>query len=181
MSKYTKQLKLSAIQAFLERGNGYRAIANQFQIDPALLRRWVDAYRLHGEASLQIQGKDHRSEFKLSVLEHMWRDKLSLRQTAAFFNLGNSSQIGTWQSRYYSGGIEALATRKKGPYSVMPKPPSKPVKPSDDVPVSDEDLSHAQLLEKLRWAQMEIAYLKKLKELREEKARQKQAGKKRPG
>jgi len=181
MSKYTKQFKLSAIQAFLERGSGYRTIANQFQIDPALLRRWVDAYRLHGEASLQTHGKDYRPEFKMSVLERMWRGKLSLRQTAAFFNLGNSSQIGTWQSRYYSGGIEALATRKKGPYSVMPKPPLKPLKPSNDLPVNDEELSHAQLLEKLRWAQMEIAYLKKLKELREEKARQKQAGKKKPG
>lgn len=181
MSKYTKQFKLSAIHALLERGGGFRFIANQFQIDPSLLRRWVQAYRLHGEASLECRGSHHSLEFKLSVLERMRRDKLSLRQTAAIFNLGNSSQIGTWQSRYYSDGIKALATGKKGPYNIMPKPPSKPSRPTDAPLVNDEDLSHAELLEKLRWAQMEIAYLKKLKELREEKARLKQAGKKKPG
>ncbi|RRV73647.1 transposase, partial [Pseudomonas sp. p99-361] len=32
MSKYTRQFKLSAIQAFLQRGIGYRFIAAQFQM-----------------------------------------------------------------------------------------------------------------------------------------------------
>lgn len=178
MSKYTRQFKLSVIQAYLKRGSGFRSIAARFNMDPALLRRWVHAYRLHGDASLQVRGKDHSPDFKVSVLERMWRDRLSLRQTAAIFNLSSSTQIATWESRYYSGGIKALATGKKGPYTVMRKPPAKPV---EALPVNDEDLSHAQLLEKLRWAQMEIAYLKKLKELREEKARQKEAEKKKPG
>ncbi|WP_369124882.1 hypothetical protein [Pseudomonas sp. RTB3] len=34
----------------------------------------------------------------------MWREKLSFRQTAVVFNLGNSTQVGRWQQRYYSGG-----------------------------------------------------------------------------
>ncbi len=140
------------------------------------------SYRLHGDASLAVRGKDHTPEFKLSVLQRMWADRLSLRQTAALFNLGSSTQIGIWQAQHYSGGIDALKTAKKGPYSLMPKPPVTPTaNPSDAAPVKDEDLSHAELLAKLRHAQMEIAYLKKLKELREEKARQLQAGKKKPG
>lgn len=175
MSKYTQQFKLSAITAFLQRGSGYRFIAAQFQMDPSLLRRWVEAFRLHGEASLQVRGKHHSPAFKLSVLERLWRDKLSFRQAAAIFNLGNSSQVGTWQSQYYSGGITALATGQKGPRTAMPKPPAKP---TETVPVNDEDLSYDELLAKFRHAQMEIAYLKKLKELREEKARLTQAKKK---
>ncbi|NOP56057.1 hypothetical protein G9P63_29455, partial [Klebsiella pneumoniae] len=54
--------------------------------------------------------------------------------------------------------------------------PSTP--PASTSPKSEEELSYAELLAKLRHAEMEIAYLKKLKELREEKARQKRAGKK---
>jgi transposase-like protein len=52
MGKYSKQFKLSAITVFLERGKGFRHIAAQFQMAPTLLRRWVAAYALHGEAYL---------------------------------------------------------------------------------------------------------------------------------
>ncbi|NMY82284.1 transposase, partial [Pseudomonas rhodesiae] len=68
MSKYTTQFKLSAITAFLERGRGFRRIAAQFQMDPTLLRRWVEAYRLHGEASLSSAGGRYSALFKFSVL-----------------------------------------------------------------------------------------------------------------
>ncbi|WP_207059812.1 transposase, partial [Pseudomonas parafulva] len=43
MRRYSKQFKLSAIQAFLDRGYGFRHVAAQFQMDPTLLRRWVAA------------------------------------------------------------------------------------------------------------------------------------------
>lgn len=97
MSKYTTQFKLSAITSFLERGSGFRYIASQLQMDPTLLRRWVDAYRIHGEASLSTRSKDYSLEFKLTVLQRMWRESLSMRRVAALFNLGNSSQVGRWQ------------------------------------------------------------------------------------
>ncbi|MDN6863509.1 transposase, partial [Pseudomonas rhodesiae] len=97
MSKYTTQFKLSAITAFLERGRGFRRIAAQFQMDPTLLRRWVEAYRLHGEASLSSAGGRYSALFKFSVLQRMWRDSLSLRRAAALFNLGDSTQVGRWQ------------------------------------------------------------------------------------
>lgn len=174
MSKYTKNFKHSVILAFLQRGSGYRLIASQFQMDPSLLRRWVQAYRIHGEASLTRLPRDFSPAFKLSVLKRMWQDKLSLRQVAAIFNMTHSSQIGIWQAQYYSGGIEALTAGKKGLRTVMTKPPAQPTNPTV---TSDEELSHAELLAKLRYAEMEIAYLKKLKELREEKARQRKAGK----
>jgi transposase len=178
MGKYSKQFKLSAITAFRERGGGLRHIAAQFQMDPTLLRRWVAAYQLHGEVSLQERrGVVYSPEFKLSVLQRMWRDQLSFRQAAAIFNLGSSTQVGIWQNQYYSGGFEALGSGKKGPCAAMPKPPAKPSEPS---PTNDEDLSHAELLVKLRKLQVENAWLKKLKEYREEKKRQEKAAGKKP-
>lgn len=178
MGKYTKQFKLSVINAFLERGGGFRHIADRFQIDPTLLRRWVAAYQLHGEASLQRRREIHPPEFKLSVLQRMWRDQLSFRQVAALFNLGSSTQVGIWQGQYYSGGYEALQSGKKGQSIAMPLPPAKPPESSS---THDEDLSHAELLSKLRKLQVENAWLKKLKEYREEKKRQEKGTRKKPG
>lgn len=175
MNRYSKQFKLSAINAFLERGSGFRYVAEQFQMDPTLLRRWVEAYQIHGAVSLQRRPRHFTPDFKLSVLQRLWSDQLSFRQAAVIFNLGNSTQVGIWQDQYYSGGFEALASGRKGAYIAMPKPPAKP---PESAPVNDEDLSHAELLVKLRKLQVENAVLKKLKELREEKKRQEQAAKK---
>ncbi|MGR2707360.1 IS3 family transposase [Pseudomonas sp. AU10] len=161
MSKYTTQFKLSAITTFLEQGRGFRRIAAQFQMDPTLLRRWVEAYRLHGEACLSRTGERYSPLFKFSVLQRMWRDSLSLRRTAALFNLGNSSQVGRWQQQYYSGGIEALESGKKGSITAMPKPPSKPRKTT--TPLTDAQLAHKALLDELQYLRMENAYLKKLR------------------
>lgn len=145
-------------------------------MDPTLLRRWVEAFRLHGDASLQVRSQGYSPEFKLSVLQRMWQDNLSLRRVAALFNLGNSTQVGRWQQQYYSGGIEALAAGK-GLNTAMTVPPEK----SEPPLTSDEDLSHAELLVKLRKLQVENAWLKKLKEYREEKKRQEKGSKKKPG
>lgn len=175
MSKYSSQFKLSAITAYLERGYGFRFVAELFQMDPTLLRRWVEAYQLHGEASLQRRPRHFGPDFKFTVLQRLWSDQLSFRQAAVIFNLGNSTQVGIWQEQYYSGGFEALASGHKGARIVMPKPPAKP---PESAPVNDEDLSHAELLVKLRKLQVENAVLKKLKELREEKKRQELAAKK---
>jgi transposase len=177
MGKYSKQFKLSAINAYLERGQGFRHVAAQLQMDPTLLRRWVAAYELHDEASLLGRVKEHSPEFKLSVLQHMEREKLSFRQTAAVFNLGSSTQIGRWQQQYYSGGIEALTSGKKGPRNVMPKLPAKPRKP---VLLTDEERAHKELLDELQFLRMENAYLKKLKVLGEEAIRRDKEAKKKP-
>lgn len=94
MSKYTTQFKLSAITVFLERGRGFRHIAAQFQMDPTLLRRWGEAYRLHVEARLILAGERYSALFKFSVLQRMWLDSLSLHRAAAPFNLSDSTPSG---------------------------------------------------------------------------------------
>ncbi|WP_085985485.1 IS3 family transposase [Pseudomonas putida] len=159
MSKYSKQFKLSAIQAFLDRGRGFRHIAAQFQIDPTLLRRWVEAYRVHGEASLNKPGGHYSVEFKLGVIHRKLRDNLSLRATAALFNLGNSTLVRRWQEQYYSGGSQSLSNRKEMLVTAMRKAPRKPVETASK-PI--EELTRAELLERLAMLEVENAYLKKL-------------------
>lgn len=177
MSKYSKQFKLSAIEAFLDRGQGFRHIAAQFQIDPTLLRRWVEAYRVHGEASLEKPGGQYSVEFKLNVIHRKLRENLSFRATAALFNLGNSTLVRSWEEQYYSGGRQSLSPRKEMLVTTMRKAPRKPV---ETVSKPIEELTRAELLERLAQLEVENAYLKKLEELDEERARLKTTRKK-PG
>ena len=177
MTNYSKQFKLSAIEAFLKRGRGFRHVANQFQIDPTLLRRWVVAYQQHGRSSLERRHQRHSAEFKITVLHRMLNDRLSQRAAAALFNLGNSSQLGRWLRQYYSDGLANQLSVEKSSTRTMPKSSAKSSKPAA---VRNEDLSPKELLEKVRMLEAENAYLKKLEELEEAKLRQTRAARKKP-
>lgn len=167
MSKYSDQFKLTAVQAYLEGVDGFRKVAQRFSVDFSLLRRWVSSYRKHGCFSLRKSGQRYSIAFKHSVLEHMHKHRLSLRQTAAHFGLGQSSQVGIWALQHYSNDPVSAVTKRGKPAAMSKKPyPTKPVT-SDDT-----DKSREQLMAELEYMRMENAYLKKLEELQEQKRRQ---------
>lgn len=169
MGKYSEQFKRSAVQAYLDGQSGYRTVAKEVGMDCSQLRRWVADYRLRGDTIFQkLPKRDYSEQFKQSVVQHMRANSLSYRETAALFGLGQSSQVGKWNEQYYSGGLEALASHKKGNCGVMPKPPRKAL---DQVPVTDDSKTREQLLAELDYLRMEVDYLKKLRALREEKER----------
>jgi transposase len=158
MVKYTKQIKLAVIQQYLNGQLGFHRLAAQVGISTKLIRRWVGAYRLHGDKSFERRQAHYGVEVKLSVLQHMWENGLSINQTAAVFNIPNPDSIRTWAKRYGEGGSEALG-RNKTTAPDMPAPVSKP----DDEPV--RELTREELLKRVEWLEMEVLVLKKLKAL----------------
>ena len=165
MSKYSDQFKLTAVQAYLEGPCGFRTIARQFAVDVSLLRRWVSIYQQHGCIKPRTQGQHYSPEFKRSVLEYMCKHRLSLRQTATHFGLGQSSQVGNWARQHYSSGITPNTRKRK--VVAMPKKPY-PLKPVSD---DDSQKTREQLLAELEYLRMENACLKKLEELKEQNRR----------
>lgn len=162
MSKYSEQFKLKAVNDFLAGGTSYRAVADQHGVEFGMLRRWVAGYQQHGaDALLKKPRRQHTQDFKLSVLQRMWRDQLSYRETTALFDLRNACHVGIWERQYYSGGIEALSSRQPGRPAKMPKLPPKPTA----APVEGDLPSREQLLAEVEYLRMENAYLKKLKAL----------------
>ena len=161
MSKYSDQFKLTAVQAYLEDGKGFRTVAQRFAVDFSLLRRWVCAFQKHGQFSLRKPGQRYSATYKRSVLEYMHKHQLSSRQTAAHFGLGQSSQIGIWARQHYSGSLALPIPKRKKPTAMSKKP--YPIKPTTS---DDTDKSRDQLLAELEWLRMENAYLKKLEELK---------------
>ena len=123
-----------------------------------MVRRWVCACRLHGRKGLRKKSTHYSQQFKLSVLQHMWRSKLSFNQTAAAFDIRSWASVGMWERQYHSGGVDALAPRSRGRVKKMPQSPSsKPVELT-----TDDQRTREQLLKENDYLRAELAYLKKL-------------------
>lgn len=162
MVKYTEEIKLRVVQQYLDGQLGYHRLSAQQGIPAVFIRRWVDAYRLHGDAAFRRRQEHYSPEFKLSVLQHMWDNALSINQTAAVFNIPNPDSIRTWAKRYDEGGSEALGRIQA---AVVDMPAR--VTPPDDRPV--QELTREELLKRVEYLQMEVAVLKKLEALAQAK------------
>jgi transposase len=162
MVKYTKRAKLKVIKQYLDGQLGYHRLSAQVGIPAFTIRRWVDAYRLHGDKSF-VRRRDHYpAEFKLSVLQYMWDNSTTINQTAAVFNIPHPDSIRTWAKRFDEGGSEALGRMET---AVLKMP--KRLTPPDDRPV--QELTREELLGRVEYLQMEVAVLKKLEALTQKK------------
>ncbi|ASP73264.1 helix-turn-helix domain-containing protein [Sinorhizobium meliloti] len=83
-------------------------------------------------AGLSKKFSSYDAEFKLSVVKRMWEDGLSYRQTAALFNIRNAGCLSDWERRYETGGIDALAPRRRGRPRTEPPLPKQPQAPQND-------------------------------------------------
>ncbi len=162
MGKYTRQTKLKVIKEYLNGHLGYRRLSAKLGISAYTIRRWVDAYRLHGDKSFERRHIRYPAEFKLSVLQHMWDNGATINQAAAFFNIPHSDSIRTWAKRYNEGGSEALGRVQTAASDMATRLP-----PHDDKPA--HELTREELLKRVEYLQMEVAVLKKLEALTQAK------------
>lgn len=170
MTKYSEQFKLDVVQDYLVDGSGgLRAVAQRHGLPSHFtVRKWVLAYQLHGDAGLSKKLSQYSAEFKLSVLQHMWDNQLSITQAAARFDIRHHAVVGIWERAYRDGGVGALASRPRG----KPKSMATSI-PKPDSPPDDDNRSREELLAEVNQLRMELAYLKKLDALVQ--ARKKQA------
>ena len=159
MAKYSPSFKREVVDAYLEGSAGFKVIAARFNLHKKLVEVWVAHFRQEGQAGLDRQRSQFTAEFKLQVLEHMWREELSYGQTQALFGIRNKTGVATWEREYNEGGIEALKPRPKGRQPAMPKPEPPPVPPAS---IPDRNATHEELLKENAYLRAEVAYLKKL-------------------
>ncbi len=159
MSKYTEQFKHMVVQEYLSGGGGYQALSQRHGVaNRSSIERWVTAFRLHGDAGLSKKQR-HRygADFKLSVLQHMWENRLSITQTAASFDIRRYSTVGEWERTYRDGGVEALTPAPTRRVKKIPIPTTTPA-----IPAGTDTRSREELRAELAHLRMEVAYLKKL-------------------
>ncbi|TCP62151.1 transposase [Baia soyae] len=54
MTKYSLEVKLNAIQDYLDGVESYEGIAKKHQVNLTLLKQWVNKYKRHGDEAFQI-------------------------------------------------------------------------------------------------------------------------------
>ena len=154
---FTTEFKLEVVKRYLEGKEGLRLLAREYHVDRADIQKWRDAYLQHGIAGLENRHGTYTGEFKIAVVEYMHDNGMSLRQTAAFFNIPSKSTIAIWEKIYYEQGKEALLEEHRGKCSKMgTKRPRKP---------KNLNKENAELLAEIERLRMENEYLKKLNAL----------------
>ena len=101
----------------------------------------------------------YKTEFKLNVLSHQDRERLSSRQVAAFYDIRNPNQVVVWRRNLDEGGVDALVNRKQG------RPNMKPERRCPAPPTTVITDSAQALREENERLRAEVAYLKKLQAL----------------
>lgn len=167
MAKYDQATRRKIVDEYLSGSGGFRELAKRHGIGRSTLRRWVAGYRIHGEAGLRKKCSHYDADFKLHVLQYMRSHELSRQQAGVLFDLRDTGAVGKWQRLYDDGGYEALKSRPKGRRPTMTQ--TKPI-PSKDPSQPAEERTHQELLDENEYLRAEVAYLKKLQELRREKA-----------
>ena len=166
MAKYDEDFKIEVAKYYLSARAGARSLAAKYGLDHGTVRHWAERYRQHWEAGLRKKFSHYSASFKLSVLQRMWQEGLSCRQVSALFNLrGGHSVVTIWQRKYHEGGLNALTPKPRGrPKTMTTHKPSKLLSPPNE-----EASSLEQLRKENEYLRTEVAYLKKLRALRQAK------------
>jgi transposase len=158
MRKYETKFKLKVVESFLAGDGGAKLLARLWSVPEEKIRSWVSHYRLHGVAGLQPKRSAYTADFKLHVLAHQDRERLSSRQVAAIYDIRNPNQVVVWRRAFDGGGAAALEGSRKAH-------PMKADKPNSELPDTDSASSTRALREEVERLRAEVAYLKKLEAL----------------
>ncbi|QNK50262.1 helix-turn-helix domain-containing protein [Brevibacterium sp. PAMC23299] len=157
MTKYSLELKLKAVLAYLEGRDSFRTVANQFNISLTPLKQWVAHYKEHGIEGLMSTYTNYDISFKMDVLNYMNDFGVSSTHAAAVYNIASPSTITNWLKQLEEYGVDALETKKKGRPSMKKETKKKPVEGSIEALQAENERLRA-----------ENAYLKKLRALVQE-------------
>lgn len=163
--KHTEQFKLAVVEHYLASAEGYKAVGLHHGVAFSLVKRWVAFYRHHGADGLKPQPHARYStEFKLSVVQHMWDNNLSYAETSVHFNIRAQCCVGIWERSFRDGGTEVPKPTARRTPTTMPDPQTNQ-EPSTEAMPDDQTRPREDLLVELNYLRMENAYLKKLKAL----------------
>lgn len=156
MSKYSYEEKLEAVLRVVEDGMSAKQSGHILGTVETLVRRWVERYRQFGPEGLLMKHGSYDGAFKISVIEYMHANHLSLFQTAVKFGIPTDATVGKWERIYYEEGPEALYRDNRGRSRKMS---------SDKTKKKINKETEEDLISEVQRLRMENEYLKKLQAL----------------
>jgi transposase-like protein len=164
MARRTIEQKLDAISRYENGEESLNSIAKSLNIsNTETVDFWIKKYQKHGLEAFKKSYTIFTLEDKLDILNFMSENGLSSLETAVQFNLPSPGTIRKWRISLRNNDLDALIIKKKG-CPKMKKDNQKQTKKQ----AFDESSFKALQAENERLL-MEIAYLKKLNALVQEK------------
>ncbi len=160
MSKHSYEERLAAVNLVVQEGLSFYEASRISGIARTPIQRWVLLYKQFGPEGLLLKHGTYDGTFKVSVVEYMHENHLSLTQTAAKFGVPQASTVGKWERIYYEEGPQGLYQDNRGRKSKMSS--DKPKKKLNQQ--TEEDL-----IAEVQRLRMENEYLKKLQALVQER------------
>ena len=166
MTKYNTSFKQQAIEFYLQNGKNQSLTCQHFQLKKTTFERWLSQYNHYGINGLVVRGKKQKYslDFKFSVIQAVQNGQCSAREAGLRFGIASSSIISQWLQRFDKQGIKGLQPKPKGHLSMKPNYPKMPPPPK-----TEEERLRYRILE----LEAEVAILKKLQELNQQKMRKK--------
>ena len=171
MAKYSTELKIKVVKAYLNNEGGYGTLAKKYDISGAsIVERWVKSYKTQGYDGLKVSRKNNNYsfEFKKNVVKLYLTGEMSYQELANQFKINNPSTITRWVIDFRKQGLEGLKPKKRGRPSSMTKDKNTPKKHVKKEYSSEEIDEIKRLKDENYWLQMEIDFLKKKMELEDE-------------
>jgi len=169
MAKYSYEQKHEAVLGVIEKGLSFSAAGEIVGVSKWNVQKWVRLYNEHGVEGLVRKNGTYDGQFKISVIEYMHANHLSVIETTAKFGIPSHSTVQKWERIYYEEGRDALFRDNRGRAKISGE--KKPKKSKLNKNFEEDLIAECQRL------RMENAYLKKLNALVQERV-QRENGKK---
>jgi transposase len=161
--------KREIIRLNKEVGVSQAKLARMYNVDVSIIERLIRKYGVYGEAALiRKPYRKYSQEFKMEIINRCRNGES--KGSLAIANNIRPSMIRSWLKRYEKDGYNGLIDKKKG------RPPKMKIENDDTAQSFDEikddgtDKARMKLLEKKnRELEAEVAYLKKLNALVQER------------
>lgn len=153
-STLTENQRERLVELF-EAGMGPGAASNRLNVGHGATEKFYNRWRLHGRLCLMEKPTKtaHSFETKKEVVQRYLAGETTMNLAAAF-HLSSNTLVKTWVRAWHRGGDDAL----------MPKPKGRPKGTAKPEPLSEEE----KLRRENKRLLAEVAYLKKLRDLREQ-------------
>ena len=159
--RVSTELKLEIVEHYQKGDIGAQRLADQYHVSKSDVFKWNAAYLEHGVAGLCTTHGTYSGDFKIAVVEYMHNHGVSIRQTAARFNIPTWTTVSKWERIYYEEGKEALYEERRGRARKME------IRKSENQEKNIE--KNEDLLAEVQRLRMENEYLKKLNALIQER------------
>lgn len=118
MLKHTLEFKLEIIQAYLNDEEPPKILSKRFKINHAIIRLWIENYRLHGLGGLKVKTSKqvYSPEFKFHAVQ-MILSGTSLHEVCRQLDISDRSrgqyQMAHYQQQLQERGLKQSMSRKE--------------------------------------------------------------------